>query len=106
MVVNPGKGLSRSTGGRRNSAAGLPQCMVGIRQAWPLGSNGKAGSKPSPRTPRVTTQEKGLGVGLSIPRAIIQTHGGCIWAELNPAGGTVFKLSYRSAKQQELTNGR
>jgi two-component system, LuxR family, sensor kinase FixL len=41
----------------------------------------------------VTTKEDGLGVGLSICKAIIDNHGGKIWAEANPGGGTTFQFT-------------
>jgi two-component system, LuxR family, sensor kinase FixL len=40
--------------------------------------------------PFVSTKPEGMGVGLSICRAIMLDHGGKIWAEPNPGGGTVF----------------
>ena len=44
--------------------------------------------------PFVTTKGgQGMGVGLSISRGIIEAHGGRIWAEPNPSGGTVFRFT-------------
>jgi two-component system, LuxR family, sensor kinase FixL len=40
--------------------------------------------------PFVSTKEQGLGVGLSICRAIVERYGGRIWAEDRSGGGTVF----------------
>lgn len=40
--------------------------------------------------PFITTKSQGMGVGLSISRTIIEGHGGRIWAEPNPTGGTIF----------------
>ena len=40
-----------------------------------------------------TTKEEGIGVGLSISRAIIEANGGQIWAESNSGGGAVFRFS-------------
>jgi two-component system sensor kinase FixL len=45
----------------------------------------------------VTTREKGMGVGLSIARSIIESHGGRIWAENNPGGGATFRFTTRVA---------
>jgi two-component system sensor kinase FixL len=43
--------------------------------------------------PFVTTKRQGMGVGLSISRTIIEAHGGRLWAEPNPGGGTVFHMT-------------
>jgi two-component system, LuxR family, sensor kinase FixL len=45
--------------------------------------------------PFVTTKQTGLGIGLSLSRAIIDSHGGQITAEPNPAGGTIFRFTLR-----------
>jgi two-component system sensor kinase FixL len=51
--------------------------------------------------PFITTKREGMGVGLSISRTIVDAHGGRIWAEPNPGGGTVFRFTLRAVHEGE-----
>ena len=47
--------------------------------------------------PFVSTKKTGMGVGLSICHTIIAAHDGRLWAEPNPEGGTIFRLTLPAA---------
>jgi signal transduction histidine kinase len=48
-----------------------------------------------------TTKKKGLGMGLSVCRAIVESYGGRIWCETNAVGGVTFRFKLPLAEPQE-----
>jgi len=52
--------------------------------------------------PFVTTKPHGMGVGLSISRTIIESHGGRIWVEPAPQGGAVFRFTLQLVHEPEI----
>jgi two-component system, LuxR family, sensor kinase FixL len=56
--------------------------------------------------PFVTTKAHGLGVGLSISRTIVESHGGGISVAPNPQGGTTFRFTVRTVNQEDLHDDR
>jgi two-component system sensor kinase FixL len=51
--------------------------------------------------PFITTKKQGMGVGLSISRTIVESHGGRIWVESNEDGGAMFRFTLPAAKLEE-----
>ena len=54
--------------------------------------------------PFVTTKREGMGVGLSISRTIVEAHGGQIWVEQNPSGGTTFHFTLPIVCNSDVDN--
>ncbi|HEX9318485.1 MAG TPA: HAMP domain-containing sensor histidine kinase, partial [Nitrososphaeraceae archaeon] len=52
----------------------------------------------------VTKSKKGLGLGLFIAKNIVESHGGRIWFEKNPKGGSIFKFTLPLMDQNEKIN--
>lgn len=53
--------------------------------------------------PFVTTKPAGMGVGLSISRTIVESHGGRIWTEPNTDGGAIFAFTVPLATETAET---
>ena len=55
--------------------------------------------------PFVTTKSTGMGVGLSISRSIVESHGGRITCEPNVHGGTLFRFTVPRVTNEEAGDG-
>jgi two-component system sensor kinase FixL len=51
--------------------------------------------------PFVTTKAQGMGIGLSISRTIIESHGGSIAQRPNPGGGTIFTFTLPAVSKED-----
>lgn len=51
--------------------------------------------------PFVSSKQNGMGIGLSICRTIIESHGGRIWFEPGTEGGTIFRFTLPRAEVEE-----
>jgi len=56
-------------------------------------------------SPFFTSKPRGLGMGLAICRSIIEAHGGKIWPENNPAGGTTLHFSLPLMSPADVLQG-
>jgi two-component system sensor kinase FixL len=54
--------------------------------------------------PFVSTKRNGMGLGLVICHSIIGAHGGRLWSEPNPGGGTIFRFTLASAPTAGAAN--
>ncbi|MXQ11643.1 PAS domain S-box protein [Microvirga makkahensis] len=53
-------------------------------------------------TPFTTTKKSGMGVGLSICRTIVESHGGKIWVDSAPGDRTTFHFTLRHINIEEV----
>jgi two-component system, LuxR family, sensor kinase FixL len=72
--------------------ATLWDCMVAVSVA-DTGSGIPPAIEAQLFQPFVTTKSDGMGIGLSVCRAIVDAHGGRLWCEPNAEGGTVFRFT-------------
>ena len=55
--------------------------------------------------PFLTTKAGGIGIGLSICKTIVDSHGGQLWTTPNPGGGTAFHLTLPIDRDEMTSHG-
>jgi signal transduction histidine kinase len=94
LIINAIEAMSRVSEGAR-------ELLISTRQAEAGGvlvAVQDSGPGLAPATlerlfePFYTTKPSGLGLGLSICRSIIESHGGRLWTSANVPRGTVFQF--------------
>ena len=101
LVVNAIDAMSEVTDGKRELVLGTEalrsgEVCVSVRDTGP-------GIDPAAVDtifqPFHTTKEQGLGMGLSICRSIVESHGGKLWAGDNAPDGAVFQFTLPAAER-------
>jgi PAS domain S-box-containing protein len=110
VLVNLIRNAVQSTGGAGSPDQGRPRDIVvatareqdAIRVSVIDEGDGLSDqAQKSLFEPFFTTKPEGMGVGLSISRAIIEAHFGKIWAESNPGGGAIFSFTLPLVEMEE-----
>jgi two-component system sensor kinase FixL len=78
------------------STAAQPKGFITIR-VEDTGPGIREAIAPQLFKPFVTSKKTGMGIGLSICRTIVEAHGGRIWCDPAPEGGTIFQFTLPAA---------
>lgn len=68
---------------------GSDQIVIAVRY-WGVGID--SDTVDDPFRPFVSSKARGLGLGLSISRSIVEAHGGVLWGERNADRGATFQF--------------
>ena len=95
LITNAIEAMSSTAAGLRilrlrSEATDTDECIVAVEDSGP-------GIEPETLRrifePFFTSKSKGMGMGLSICRSIVEAHGGRLWVARNTAGGAVFQFA-------------
>jgi two-component system, LuxR family, sensor kinase FixL len=94
LLSNAVEAMETSPPGARKIAIGISECDAAVETAV---CDRGVGLPPDSETkmfePFVSSKREGLGMGLSIARTIVETHGGRLWATSNSEGGATFHFT-------------
>src|SRR5215468_10992122 len=100
LVTNAIEAMSSTKSGARmlrvtSGATETGECMVAIEDTGP-GIDAETLKRMF--EPFITSKNKGMGMGLSICRSIVEAHGGRLWVAGNTPSGAVFQFVLPCAK--------
>ena len=102
LVTNGIEAMMESEAGKRRlavatSMTGGDTIEVAVRDAGP---GLPADQMVEAFEPFSTTKPKGMGMGLSISRTIVEAHGGRLWAEPDSGHSTTFRFTVPSCTEE------
>jgi len=102
MVTVRCRRLNASTGSGQTPSTGPGQARVTVTDTGP---GLPAGAEETVFAPFFTTKKEGMGMGLSIVRSILESHGGSIKAANHERGGAVFEFTLPLAVDMDRPAG-
>jgi len=108
VLINLIGNACEATGGRADAEILISSAREGDFVAVTVADNGTGFSRPAEErfSPFATTRESGLGLGLSISRTIIESHGGRIWTEDREGGGAVVGFTLPAPRSRRSRAGK
>jgi signal transduction histidine kinase len=102
VLINLIGNACEATRGRADAEIVIASAREGDFVAVTVADNGTGFSRPAEErfSPFATTRHSGLGLGLSISRTIIESHGGRIWTEDREGGGALVGFTLPAARRQ------
>jgi PAS domain S-box-containing protein len=100
LIVNGMDAMANTPDGKRHLVirTARPNSDARVEVAvTDFGSGISSGNLPRLFESFFTTRAEGMGLGLSIARSIVESHGGRIWADNNPGGGATFHFTVQMA---------
>ena len=108
VLINLIGNACEATHGRADAEILISSAREGDFVAVTVADNGIGFSRPAEErfSPFATTRESGLGLGLSISRTIIESHGGRIWTEDREGVGAVVGFTLPAPRSRRSRAGK
>ena len=108
MLINLLGNAFEATEGRADAEIEIGSRREGEFVAITIADNGAGFARPAAErfSPFATTRDSGLGLGLSISRTIIESHGGRIWTEDRKGGGAVVGFTLPAPRVRRPAGSR